>query len=262
MKKLALFVLFLSTISCATVPITGRRQLDLVSDSSMQKTSYTEYRKFLNSKKLSTNKTQVDMVKRVGQKVKRSVEKYLREKKQSHLLKGYRWEFNLVESKEVNAWCMPGGKVVVYTGILPYTKNEEGLAVVMGHEVAHAIAKHGNERMSHQMVTQLGGMALSTALKKQNKKTKSIWMGAIGAGTNLGILLPYSRLHETEADSLGLIFMAKAGYNPNAAIGFWQRMSKSGGSVPEILSTHPSSSSRIKNIRKKIPEAMKHYRKN
>ena len=177
-------------------------------------------------------------------------------------IKNYRWEFNLIENdKMVNAFCMPGGKVGVYTGILPITQNETGLAVVMGHEIAHAIAKHGNERVSQGLLAQLGGVALSTALSKNPGTTNQIFMAAYGVGANVGVLLPYSRLHESEADRIGLILMAKAGYDPREAVPFWQRMNEKGGPrPPEFLSTHPAPESRIKQIQDLIPEAMKYYK--
>lgn len=202
--------------------------------------SFQQYDEFLKANKLSNNQQQTAMVKSVGQKIRGAVERYMADNKMSHRLDGYNWEFNLVESPEANAWCMPGGKVVVYTGILPITKNEGGLAVVMGHEIAHAIAKHGDERMSQGLLTELGGTALSVALEQKPEKTKQLWMTAFGIGAQVGVLLPYSRLHESEADHLGLIFMAMAGYDPNIAVNFWERMAKQGGAKPpEFLSTHP-----------------------
>jgi predicted Zn-dependent protease len=177
-------------------------------------------------------------------------------------LGGFVWEFNLVENEEVNAWCMPGGKVVVYSGILPVTQNATGLAVVMGHEIAHAVAKHSNERMSQALIAQLGGQTLSAALQNKSEQTQQIWMSLFGVGAQLGAILPYSRLQEGEADRLGLIFMAMAGYDPNAAIAFWQRMSENAGAKPpEFLSTHPSDETRLQKIKAAIPEAMQYYKK-
>ncbi len=182
----------------------------------------------------------------------------------SDRLKNYQWEFNVVESAEVNAWCMPGGKVVVYTGILPVTQDEKGLAVVMSHEIAHAIAQHGNERMSQGLLSNLGEFTLSKALQDKPEQTKKLWMTAFNAGAQYGVLLPYGRLQESEADNLGLIFMAMAGYDPNLAVAFWGRMAKlkEGKTIPEFLSTHPSDQTRMKNIQAQIPEAMKYYRRN
>ena len=204
------------------------------------------------------------MVKRIGKKIQIAVEKYFAQKNLSSELEGYNWEFNLVESKDVNAWCMPGGKVVVYTGILPITRDETGLAVVMGHEIAHAVAEHGNERMSQGLITQFGGLALAKALENKPEETQALWMGAFGLGAQVGVLLPFSRLHESEADHLGLIFMAMAGYDPNQAVNFWQRMAKmkGGQAPPEFLSTHPSDETRINKIKKLLPKAMKYYKQN
>ena len=201
------------------------------------------------------------MVKNVS-RVQNAVATYFAQNNMS----GTRWirvEFNLIESKEVNAWCMPGGKVVVYSGLLPVTQNETGLAVVMGHEIAHyAVAKHSNERMSQALLAQLGGQTLSAALQNKSEQTQQIWMSLFGVGAQVGALLPYGRLQENEADRLGLIFMAMAGYDPNAAIPFWQRMSQqSGGKPPEFLSTHPSDATRMQKIKAAMPEAMKYYKK-
>lgn len=253
--------LFLFLVSCSTVPITGRTQLDLIPGSTMLAMSFQEYNEFLKSHKLSTNPEQTQMVKRVGWRIQRAVEQYFAQNQSSHDLDGYGWEFNLVESDEVNAWCMSGGKVVVYTGILAITQNEAGLATVMGHEIAHAVAKHGNERMSQGLLTQMGGTALSVALAQQPQQTRGLWMTAFGLGAEVGVLLPYSRLQETEADHLGLIFMAMAGYDPNKAVDFWQRMSEKKGakSPPEFLSTHPTDETRIRKIKALLPEAMQYY---
>ncbi len=245
---------------CSTVEITGRKQLNLIPESEMISMSLTQYGDFLKEHKLSDNKAEVAMVQRVGKNIAAAVEEYFREKGMSNRLKDYQWEFNLVESPEVNAWCMPGGKVVVYTGLLPVAQNDAGLAVVLGHEIAHAIARHGNERMSQQLMAQLGGMALSEALHKKPEETQQLWMMAYGVGAQYGVLLPYSRLQESEADHLGLIFMAMAGYDPHVALQFWERMAAMGGAKPpEILSTHPSDQTRIENIKKLIPEVMKKY---
>ena len=248
--------------SCSTVPLTGRSQLNLIPNSEMLSMSFQQYDQFLKENKLSTNQAEVNLVKDTGVKIEHAVEKYMQDNNLSDRLKGYNWEFNLVESDEVNAWCMPGGKVVVYTGILPITQDESGLAVVMGHEIAHAIAEHGNERMSDALIQQLGGVALSVALKDEPETTRNLYLAAYGVGTTVGLMLPFSRTQESEADHLGLIFMAMAGYNPHSAIDFWQRMaSTGGGSPPEFLSTHPSYDTRIENIKNWIPEAMKYYQK-
>lgn len=266
MKKLKLifplllvaFVLYY----CSTVPITGRSQLNLVPASQINSLSFQQYGEFIKQSKLSSDKEAVAMVKRVGVNIQKAVENYFAQKNLSKELEGYAWEFNLVESDEVNAWAMPGGKVVVYTGILPLTKDETGLAVVMGHEIAHAIAQHGAERMSQGLLQQLGGMALSVALQNEPEATQNLFLTAYGVGTTVGVMLPFSRTHESEADHLGLIFMAIAGYNPSAAVEFWTRMSQKGGAkLPEWLSTHPSDETRIADIKKHLPEALSYYKK-
>jgi predicted Zn-dependent protease len=248
---------------CSTVPITGRSQLKLISSSELNALSFQQYDEFLSQHKLSANAQSTNMVKRVGLNIKNAVETYFAQHNLSKDLKGYAWEFNLIESNEVNAWCMPGGKVVVYTGILPVTQDETGLAVVMGHEIAHAVAQHGGERMSQGLLQQLGGAALSLELQNEPQKTQNIFMTAYGLGSTIGVVLPFSRTQESEADRLGLIFMAMAGYNPNAAVNFWTRMSqsKTGGSPPEFLSTHPSDKTRIANLKKYMPEALQYYKK-
>ena len=267
MKKLQteLFVILIMALLiqfCSLVPLTGRRQLSLVSDADMLSTSFVQYDQFLNENKLSTNTAQTNMVKGVGKRIQNAVVTYFARNNLSQELNGFVWEFNLIESNEVNAWCMPGGKVVVYSGILPVTQDETGLAVVMGHEIAHAVAKHSNERMSQALLAQLGGETLAAALQQKPQQTQEIWMAVFGAGVQLGAILPYSRLQESEADHLGLIFMAMAGYNPNGAVEFWQRMSQNAGAKPpEFLSTHPSDQKRIQKIKAEIPEAMKFYNK-
>lgn len=250
-------------ISCSTVPLTNRTQLNIIPDSEMLAMSFSQYDQFLKENKLSTNQSKTQMVKSVGKNIKTAVTKYMYDNNYAQLLDGFEWEFNLVENDLVNAWCMPGGKVVIYTGILPVTKNETGLAVVMGHEIAHAIAEHGGERMSQELIRQAGGVALSVALKDNPEQTRNYWMAAYGLGSEVGVMLPFSRLHESEADHLGLIFMAMAGYDPQEAPSFWTRMSQVGGQKPpEFLSTHPSDETRISNLNKWMPEAMKYYQKN
>ena len=225
--------------------------------------SFQQYDQFLKENKLSTNQAAVNTVKQTGAKIQQAVERYMADNNLSSRLNGYKWDFNLVENDQVNAWCMPGGKVVVYTGILPITKDETGLAVVMGHEIAHAIAEHGNERMSQQLLQQVGAVGLMVAMKDEPVQTQAMWMAVYGVGTQVGIMLPYSRTHESEADHLGLIFMAMAGYDPREAPKFWERMaSQGGGQPPEFLSTHPSHETRIENLNKWIREAMKYYNKN
>ncbi len=205
---------------------------------------------------MRNNDDRAAMVKRVGDRIAKATEAYLKQKGNSKRIEGYKWEFNLVNDNTVNAWCMPGGKVVVYTGILQYTQDEDGLAVVMGHEIAHAIARHGNERMSQGLMVELGGVGLAVASQNQPQQTQALFMTAYGLGTAVGAVLPFSRLHESEADEMGLAFMAMAGYNPEKAVDFWTRMSKSGGGAPpEFLSTHPSHETRIKKIKEYLPTA-------
>ena len=257
-----LLCLLLFLFSCATAPVTERRGLHLVPDSELASMSFQEYNKFLKTSKLSTDMAKVSMVRRVGQRIATASEQLLDEKGQGADIRNYKWEFNLIEDdKTVNAWCMPGGKVAVYTGLLPIAQDENGLAVVMGHEVAHAIAKHGNERLSQGLLAQFGAIGLSLALAGNPGATSDIFMQAYGVGAQVGFLLPYSRIHESEADRIGLVLMAKAGYDPRGAIALWQRMNAKGGSrPPEFLSTHPAPESRIRNIESLIPEAMQYYK--
>jgi len=255
-------IIVILAITCSTVPMTGRKQLSIIPESQINAMSFSQYDEFIKTNKLSNNPEQTAMVKRVGQNIQRAVENYFIAKGQGAALRNYAWEFNLVDDSLANAWCMPGGKVVVYTGILPITQTEAGLAVVMGHEIAHAVAQHGNERMSQGLITQFGGMALSKALENKPEQTQNLFMTAFGVGAQVGVLLPYSRLHESEADHLGLIFMAMAGYDPNSAVSFWERMAANkGGSMPEFLSTHPSDATRIKKLKELLPEAMTYYKK-
>ncbi|MEE9193205.1 MAG: M48 family metallopeptidase [Thermodesulfobacteriota bacterium] len=250
-------------LSCSTVPVTGRKQLIIIPSTTMLSTSFKQYDEFLKTNKLSNNQEKTQMVKKVGKKIQKAVEEYFAEYNMPYELRGYDWEFNLVESPEANAWAMPGGKVVVYEGMLPVAKDEAGLAVVMGHEIAHAIAKHGGERMSQGLVAQMGSMALTKALKEQPAKTQQLWMMAFGIGAQYGVILPYSRLQESEADHLGLIFMAMAGYDPNRAIGFLDRMAKTKNkqAPPEFMSTHPSDETRIRKAKEAIPKVMQYYKK-
>jgi predicted Zn-dependent protease len=248
-------------LGCETVPVTGRKGLHLIPDSELLSMSFDQYQDVLQKSKLSQDRQKVEMVRGVGGRIAKASEAFLKEAGLGSEIKNYKWEFNLIEDdKTVNAWCMPGGKVGVYTGILPITENETGLAVVMGHEVAHAIAKHGNERMSQGLLAQFGAIGLSVALSNSPAATSDIFMSAYGVGANVGALLPYSRLHESEADRIGLILMARAGYDPREAIPFWERMNKKGGArPPEFLSTHPAPETRIKDLKALVPEAMKYY---
>ncbi len=263
-KVLPILFAVILLAACTRVPITNRKQNNLVSETELRQMSDVEYKKFLSANKLSTDTKQTEMVKRVGNNIATNITSFFKTYKNGKYyndIASYKWEFNLVDDKTVNAWCMPGGKVVVYTGLLPVTQNENALAVVMGHEIAHAIAHHGNERMSQQMKAQALGTVVSVAASGSPQATQDIYNIAFGITANLS-LSKYSRKHETEADKLGLVFMALAGYNPNEAIPFWERMSKmSGGNKPpEILSTHPSDATRIKDLKAWMPEAMKYYK--
>ncbi|MBL7871702.1 MAG: M48 family metallopeptidase [Cyclobacteriaceae bacterium] len=263
-NKILSFVLLLAVVTaCATVAVTGRKQLSLVSSDEINQMSAQQYREVIQKGPISTNQEQTAMVKRVGVRIQKAVEQYMAEKGMSNQLAGFNWEFNLIQDdKTVNAWCMPGGKVAFYTAILPICKDEQGIAVVMGHEVAHAIANHGAERMSQGMLAEFGLSTIGVAMGQNPTATQQIFMQAVGMGTNVG-MLKFSRSHESEADHMGLIFMAMAGYNPSSAPKFWERMSAlSGGQQPpEFLSTHPSHDTRIKDLEGWIPEAMKYYKK-
>ncbi len=261
LKWTGALAILLLVAACATVPLTGRRQLNLIPDSQMNALSFQQYDQVLAESKLSDDPEQTALVRRVGRRIQHAVEEYFRSRGQSDRLAGYDWEFNLIESDQVNAWCMPGGKVAFYTGILPICRDENGVAVVMGHEISHAIARHGSERMSQGLLVQMGGMGLSAALKNKPARTRSLYMTAFAVGAQFGALLPFSRAQESEADHLGLIFMAMAGYDPRQAPAFWERMAAQGGAKPpEFLSTHPSDEKRIRDLEALIPEAMQYYR--
>jgi predicted Zn-dependent protease len=260
---ISILLVILLVHSCATVPVTGRRQLDLVSSSEINTMSATQYQDVIKKGPLSNNIQQTEMIRSVGKRIQGAVEKYMASKGWSDQLQGFNWEFNLIQDdKTVNAWCMPGGKVAFYTAILPICKDENGVAVVMGHEVAHAIANHGRERMSQGLIEQMGLGTLSAAIGQNPTATQQIFMQAVGMGTNVG-MLKFSRQHESEADHIGLIFMAMAGYDPNLAPAFWKRMvdMNKGEKPPEFLSTHPSDETRIKDLESWIPEAMGYYKK-
>lgn len=261
MKKYFLIVLTVfAFLCCSKVPITGRRQMNMLPETTLMSMSLTNYNDFLSKNKVISNSKETAAIKNVGSKIANAVTKFLNDKKQSKRIKNYKWDFNLVDDKAVNAWCMPGGKVVVYTGILPITKDETGLAVVMGHEIAHAIARHGNERMSQGLIAAAGGLALDVALSQKPDETRQLFLSAYGIGSSVGVMLPFSRLHESEADKMGLVFMALAGYNPEKAVEFWERMSANkSGKVPEFISTHPSDETRIKKIKEFLPQALKYY---
>jgi predicted Zn-dependent protease len=264
-KFFAVIALTVIIAACSTVPLTGRRQANLVSDTEMNQMATTSYKEFLGDKstKVINNTADSRKVKEIGNKIAAAVTKYMNDNGYGSQIAGFQWEFNLIESKDINAWCMPGGKVAVYTGILPVTKTDAGLATVMGHEIAHAIAKHSSERYSQAMIAEGIGSLAGAAVTK-TAAGQSIFQQVYGIGAQAGVLLPNSRKQESEADRLGLTFMAMAGYNPASAIDFWERMaaSKTGaGSTPEFLSTHPSDATRINDIRKYLPEANAYYKK-
>jgi len=250
--------------ACTHNAITGRSQLSLVSESDAQSLALTEYSKFLTDNKVvPASNAQAQMVKRVGSRIADAITRYYQQKGQSAALAGYKWEFNLVDSKEVNAWCMPGGKVVVYTGLLPVTQNETALAIVLGHEITHAVAGHGRERMSQQMLAQDIQQAGNVALGS-NPKAVNIFNTVYGPGAQVGVLLPNSRNQEYEADHYGLLFAAMAGYDPREAIPFWTRMmnmSQAGSKPPIFLSDHPADQDRITKLQDYMPEALTLYMK-
>lgn len=251
-----------SSISCTQNAITGRSQLSLVSEEQVETAAVSEYKSFLSQNKVisSSNNKDAEMVKRVGTRIANAITEYYKTKGLTNEIANYKWEFNLVDSKEINAWCMPGGKVVVYTGILPVTQNEAALAVVLGHEITHAVAGHGRERISQAMLAQGLQVAGNIALSK-NPQTQSIFNNVYGPAAQVGVLLPNSRNQEYEADHYGLIFAAMAGYNPQEAVPFWQRMAKLGGQKPPtFLSTHPADEDRIKKIQELMPEALTYYK--
>jgi predicted Zn-dependent protease len=263
MKRIFLLMLgALLLTGCVINLLTGRNQLNLINNSELRLMAATQYNTFLSEHKVLNSATSRDAaaVDRVGKRISDAITKYFNGEGNGQVLEGYSWEFNTVDSKEINAWCMPGGKVVVYNGLLPVTKNEAALAIVMGHEIAHSVAKHGNERMSQALVQQMGGIALEVALSQKPQETRDLFMTTYGIGSQVGAILPWSRQQETEADQYGLIFSAMAGYDPREAIPFWERMaSAGGGSPPEFLSTHPSDETRLRKLNQFIPEAMKYY---
>ncbi|MFP4681972.1 MAG: M48 family metallopeptidase [Chitinispirillaceae bacterium] len=260
-RKTALLSSFLLILFCARVPVTERQQLQLVAQSELLALSQEQYARVRDSIPVVSGTQQADLVKNVGSRIRTAVEEYLKERENLDRIENFQWEYALFRDTVPNAWAMPGAEIGIHTGILPVTQDELGMAVVMGHEIAHAVAHHGNERMSQLLLLEMGGMALSEALSEQPDFTRSLAMVAFGLGAQLGILLPYSRLHESEADRLGMIFMAMAGYDPREALSFWQRMEemKSAGQPPEFLSTHPSDQSRIENIKEILPEALEYY---
>jgi predicted Zn-dependent protease len=267
MKKYLLYFIVSALVlaGCHRNAITGRNQLNLIPESEVQAMAFAQYKEFISTNPAvpANNSKDAAMVKRVGDNIIGAIKKYYAEKGLSKELESFQWEVNLVNNKEPNAWCMPGGKIVVYTGILPYTQNEAALAVVMGHEVAHALARHGNERMSQGLFQQMGGLALSAALSSKPAETQNLFMTSYGIGTNIGVMLPFSRKNELEADKLGLMFSALAGYDPRESIAFWQRMAKASGGnkPPEFLSTHPADETRIAELQKIMDATIAQYYK-
>lgn len=259
-RKIITIALVLLIIGCSKVPISGRKQVTLVPESELMSMSLVQYKQFLTENPPVSDEVETaKQVKRVGNRIANAVERYLKDNGQSKRVKNYRWEFNLVNQNIVNAWAMPGGKVVVYQGLLPVAQSDAGLAVVMGHEIAHAIARHGNERMTQGILAAAGGVALAVYMRDKPAETQALFLGAYGIGAGVGILA-FGRNQESEADKLGMVFMAMAGYQPSEAIPFWERMSAGGGgSVPEFLSTHPSHDTRINRIKDWLPNAETYY---
>ena len=263
MKKIiGLFACALLLLSsCGSVPVTGRNQLLLVSDSEVLASSLTQYSDYMKSAPISSDAKGKAMVTRVGKNIASATEAYLKANGLTNEVENFSWEFNLVKDKQVNAFCMPGGKIVVYEGLLKLCSSDDELAVVIGHEVAHAVAKHSNERISQQLLTQYGAQILNQALSEKSARIQQIGNTVYGLGAQYGVTLPFSRKHESEADYMGLIFMTMAGYNPSTAVTFWQKMSANGGaSIPEFMSTHPSDATRINDIKKYLPELEKYKR--
>ena len=264
MKKIIFLIFTAILVACSTVPLTDRKQFVAIPASQMLSLSNQSYNQVLSESPVVDNSSALRNIRQVGHRVTDAVEEYLRQNNEADVLEGYEWEYNLIDEDVKNAWCMPGGKIAFYTGIMPICKDDNGIAVVMSHEIAHAIAQHGNERMSQQLALQLGGVALQTALQQESETTMQLAMAAFGLGSQLGIMLPYSRKHEKEADELGLYFMAMAGYDPREAPEFWQRMqaASQGSGTPEFLSTHPDAQNRINHLKKIMPKAMDYYTAN
>lgn len=255
-KRFAILATFvLLYFSCATNPFTGKKTMAFVSNDNLFPASFQQYNSFLSENKVITGTKDADMIKRVGERIAVAAERWLNANGYQGYLKDYKWEYNLVDDKTVNAWCMPGGKIVFYTGILPIAQNETGVAIIMGHEVAHALANHGQQRMSAAYIQQ--GLALAGNVAIQDEQTRNIFNQSYGIGSNVLGMLPFSRSHESEADRIGLILSAIAGYNPNEGAELWKRMgAASGGQAPpEFLSTHPANETRIKELQQLAPKA-------
>lgn len=245
---------------CGSVPVTGRKQVLLVSDQEVLSSSLTQYNTYMKSATKSSSASQSAMVTRVGKKIAAATEKYLKENGLASELTNFSWEFNLVKDNQVNAFCMPGGKIVVYEGLMALVSSDDELAVVIGHEVAHAVAKHSNERMSQQILANYGARLLSESLSQKSAAMQKMAQSVYGLGAQYGVMLPFSRKHEYEADYMGLIFMRLAGYQPDAAVGFWQKMSSGATtSRSDFLSTHPSDAKRIAEIKRVLPEVKAKY---
>ena len=261
MKRwMGVWVALMLLAGCSSVPLTGRKQVLLVSDQEVLSSSLTQYNDYIKTATKSSNAKQSAMVTRVGQKIAAATEQYLRQNGLESEVKNFAWEFNLVKDQQLNAFCMPGGKIVVYEGLLGIVSSDDELAVVVGHEVAHAVAKHSNERMSQQLMAQYGAAILGQAVSNRSTAVQQLATSVYGIGAQYGVMLPFSRKHESEADYMGLVFMTMAGYNPDVAVGFWQKMSAGGsGSVPEFMSTHPSDATRIAEIKKWLPEIKAKY---
>lgn len=259
---LSLMIMVVLLQACGNVPLTGRRQLQLVSDQEVLTMSLQQYNEFITTAPLERNTANAQLITKVGSRIANAVETFLKSNGYESELQKYAWSFDAVKSNEVNAFAMPGGKVVVYTGLLPVTQDENGLAVVLGHEIAHVVAKHANERMSQQLAAQYGGAIVGGLLGGSSQATKQIAGAALGLGAQYGMMLPYSRAHEYEADKMGIIFMALAGYDPRTAITFWQRMSSgtSGSKTPEYMSTHPSDQNRIAKLQAEMNTALQYYK--
>lgn len=258
MKKSSIYIwlTLLLTTACATVPISGRKQMNLLKESTLHEMAFSQYQEMMTESQLASDFDEdKKLIQKVGDKIAKACEAFLKKNGQSKRIQGFEWEFNLIKDDQVNAWCMPGGKIAFYTGIMPVCKDEAGVAVVMSHEIAHAVARHGNERMSQQMTAQMGGMALGAALGEDPGLTADLFKMSYGAGAQLGTLA-FSRQHESEADKMGLVFMEFAGYDAGAAVNFWERMAALGGDAPPVLlATHPSNEKRIAEIREYIPVA-------
>lgn len=257
MKKYVGFLGIALLAACATNPFTGAKTMALVSDSSLFPSSFQQYESFVKEHKVVTGTKDAQRIENVGAKIKVAAEKWLSANGYKGYLDGYRWEYKLIDSKEANAWCMPGGKIVFYTGILPICQTDTGIAVVMGHEVAHALANHGQQRMSAGMLQELGAEALNAATSQKTAETQQLFQMAYGGGSQVLGMLPFSRKHESEADKIGLTLMAIAGYDPSEAVAFWSRMAGGAteGEQSDFLSTHPSNQTRIAELKRLIPEA-------